>query len=591
MLDRLIRVYQLSKRAFGGHKRSILFLTLLGFLNGALAGIGVNTLIPIFSLISGKSEIFGTDIITAQIQNLFLFLGVDFRLKYLLILVCLLFVVQGVVLLFSNYFIQTITANYERRLRELLFSKTVKADWPYLLKQRVGYLETVINNDVKYGTVVLAGVSGLIITLTSLLVYIIVAVSISFKVTVFTFIFGALYLVLTRPFLVRTKKAGLKTSRMYKEVSNFINENIGGMKTIKVFSAENVINEIAKKKFKILRDLRVEVAMLGAISGGIVQPLSVLFIAAMFAVFYKSPDFNIGAFLALVYLIQKIFAYFNQLQSTMQRAMESVPYLQNVLSYEDKAREFKENVGGSVGFVSGGDLMFDNVNFSYGDDKKILKDISFNLKKGEVVGLIGPSGAGKTTVVDLILRLFRPIGGKILLSGVGIEDINIKEWRDKIGYVSQDMFLMNDTIENNIKFYNDGLSSADIETASRMANIYDFIMSRSDKFQTPVGERGNLLSVGQRQRIVIARVLARKPEILILDEATSALDNESEVEIQRVINNLRGNVTVLVIAHRLSTVMNCDRLMALENGVIVEEGRPVELLKDKSSYFYRVYNT
>lgn len=590
MLDRLIRVYQLSKRAFGHQKRSILFLTILGFVNGVIAGIGINTLIPIFSLVSGKSDILGTDVITRQIQSLFIFLGIDFRLKYLLVFVCLLFIFQSAVFLFSNFFIQTITANYERRLRELLFSKTVKADWPYLLKQRVGYLETVINNDVKYGTVILTGVSGLIITLTSLLIYVIVAISISFKVTAFTFIFGIIYLVLTRPFLVRTKKAGLNTSRMYKEVSNFINENIGGMKTIKVFSAENVINEIAKKKFKILRDLRVEVAMLGAISGGIVQPLSVLFIAAVFAVFYKSPDFNIGAFLALVYLIQKIFAYFNQLQNILQKAIESVPYLQSVLSYEDKAKEFKENMGGSVGFVSGGDLMFDNVDFSYNDDKKILQDISFNLKKGEVVGLVGPSGAGKTTVVDLFLRLFRPTIGKILLGGIDIEYINIKEWRDKIGYVSQDMFLMNDTIENNIKFYNDGLSVMDIETASRMANIYDFIMSRPDKFQTPVGERGNLLSVGQRQRIVIARVLARKPEILILDEATSALDNESEVEIQKVINNLRGKVTVLVIAHRLSTVMNCDRLMALDKGVIVEEGRPEELLKNKESYFYRVYN-
>ena len=590
MWDKLVKIYQLSMRAFGGHKKSILFLTFLGLLNAGLAGIGINTLIPIFSLVSGKSDVLGTDVITGYIESFFVFFGIDFRLKYLLLFIGALFIVQSVVLLFSNYFIARITADYERRTRELLFAKTVRADWPYLLKQKVGYLEMVIANDIKYGAVVLTGISGLVITVMSLLIYILVAINISFTVTAMAFVLGLAYVVCTKPILVRIKKTGLKISALYKDMSHFINESIFGMKTMKVFSAEPAVADIARKKFATLRDLRVRVALLGALGGAVIQPMSVVFIVAIFAVFYTSGAFHIGSFLALIYLIQKIFSYFSQMQSTLQKAIESAPYLQNVLAYEDAAREFTEHIGGGKHFVSGSSLSFDRVSFSYDESKNILEDVSFRLEKGEMVGLIGPSGAGKTTIVDLLLRLFQPTAGKILLGRVDSEEIDMKEWREKIGYVSQDMFLMNDTIENNIRFYDDRLSLPDIELACRQANIHDFIMSRPAAFQTAVGERGNLLSVGQRQRIAIARVLARKPEMLILDEATSALDNESEAAIQRVIDSLRGNATVLIIAHRLSTVMSCDRLLALDRGRIVEEGKPEALLKNTDSYFYRVYH-
>ena len=219
-----------------------------------------------------------------------------------------------------------------------------------------------------------------------------------------------------------------------------------------------------------------------------------------------------------------------------------------------------------------------------------MSNVNFSLKKGEMVGLIGPSGAGKTTIVDLILRLFDPTEGKILIDGDDIKNLDIKDWRKNIGYVSQDIFLQNDTISNNIKFYNDDISEQDIIEGAKMANIYDFINNLPNKFQTIIGERGVLLSGGQRQRIIIARILARKPKLLILDEATSALDNESEIQVQKVIENLKGKITALVIAHRLSTIINSDRLLVIDKGKIVEQGKPQELLEDKESYFYKVYN-
>ena len=207
-----------------------------------------------------------------------------------------------------------------------------------------------------------------------------------------------------------------------------------------------------------------------------------------------------------------------------------------------------------------------------------------------MVGFIGPSGAGKTTIFDLLLRLLRPTEGKILVDGKNIHSIDIPDWRKNLSYVSQDVFLLNDTIFNNIKFFDDSVTKEDVFRAAKLAQIYDFINTLPDKFDTTVGERGVLLSAGQRQRVALARALARKPKVLLLDEATSSLDNESEQRIQTAIENLKGGMTILVIAHRLSTVLNSDKLFVVEKGKIVEEGNPRTLLKEKETYFHKMYN-
>ncbi len=207
-----------------------------------------------------------------------------------------------------------------------------------------------------------------------------------------------------------------------------------------------------------------------------------------------------------------------------------------------------------------------------------------------MVGLVGSSGTGKTTMVDLLLRLLKPQEGKMLLDGEDISEIKLSQWRKSIGYVPQDPFLLNDTIENNIKFYNKDLRQEDIIKAAKMANIYDFIESQPQKMDTAVGERGVNLSGGQKQRIVLARILAKKPQLLILDEATSSLDNESEIIIQKSVEKLKGKITVLAIAHRLSTILNFDKVFIMGNGRIIESGNPRELLEKQNSHFFKIYN-
>lgn len=586
---KLVNFFRIFYRAYRGYKKQILALTALGFLSSLLEGLGINAAIPMFSFITGISNK-ADDPISTVIKKSFDFFQINYSLKYLFIFICGLLIFRVLVLLLSNYIKIKIAAVYEEKTRGELFKLTAEANWQYLLKQKLGHLDTILITNVQYGSSLLQNISSSLMMIASLFIFLLVAINISWQITLITLILGGLIFLVFKPFLYKTRTLSRENEKINRQTAHHINENILGMKTIKVMSAGSKIVDKAKEYFKALRELIIKTNFLSIATGALVQPIGLIFVFIIFAVSYKTSAFNFAALAAIIYLIQRIFSYTQQLQANLYSMTISASYVNRMLEYRDEAKKNKEIDNGKDEFEFIDNLEFKNVAFYYDNLKQILDNISFFIKKGEMVGLIGPSGAGKTTIVDIILRLFNPTKGEILLDGKNINEIDINEWRKKIGYVSQDIFLKNDTIANNIKFYNDSITDEEMVGAARMANIYDFIQNCSNKFETIIGERGLLLSAGQRQRIVIARILARRPEILILDEATSALDNESEVQIQEVIENLKNKVTVLLIAHRLSTVMNCTKLLVLQDGEIKEQGSPQELLSDEKSYFYKVSN-
>lgn len=587
--NRILSIIKLSRQAFGKYKPQIIVLTALGFFSGLLEGIGVNALIPLFSFFV-KDGGQGTDIISKTIKSFFTYLNIDFSLKQILIFICLLFIFKAIALLIFNYVSIKITANYEEQTRNNLLKKTLKANWPYLLKQKLGHLENTLKIDVMNSSKLLQQISGIIMIITNLIVYALVAINISFLITTMTLVLGGILFLVLKPLISKTRATAREVVGVNRDMAHYINENITGIKTVKVMLVDDKIVKIGKGFFNKLKKAKIKMFLFRSVTGTMLQPISLIFICAVFAFSYKTPNFQFAALLAVVYLIQRIFQYIQQFQAKLHAINESIPYLQSVLNYETQSSNSKEENKSLYNFQFNKELEFKNISFFYNTETEVLSNVNFNIKKGEMIGLIGPSGAGKTTIVDLILRLFNPIKGEILLDKKNISDIDLEEWRKNIGYVSQDIFLMNNTIAENIKFYDETITNIIMEESAKMANIYDFIQECPDKFSTIIGERGVELSVGQRQRIVIARVLARKPKFLILDEATSALDNESEVKIQKIIEDLKGKITVFVIAHRLSTVINCDKLLVLENGRIIEKGTPNELLKNKESYFYKVYN-
>ncbi len=586
---KLVNFFKIFYRAYWGYKKQILALTALGFLSSLLEGIGINAAIPIFSFISNTNNK-ANDPISKIIKKSFDFFQINYSLKYLFIFVCGLLMFRVLVLLLSNYIKIKIAAVYQEKTRGELFKLTANANWQYLLKQKLGHLETILVTNVNYGSSLLQSISDSLMIIASLIIFLLVAINISWFITLITLILGGLIFMVFKPFLYKIRTLSRENERINRQTAHHINENILGMKTIKVMSASSKIIDKAKEYFKMLRELIIKTNFLSIATGALIQPIGLIFVFIVFAISYKTSAFNFAALAAIIYLIQRIFAYTQQLQANLYSMTISASYVDKMLEYRDEVIKNKEIDNGTGSFRFNNCLELKDVSFSYDNTKQILNNVSFIIKKGDMVGLIGPSGAGKTTIVDIILRLFNPIKGEILLDGENINKIDVNEWRKNIGYVSQDIFLKNDTIANNIKFYNDLITDEEMEAAAKMANIYDFIQDCPNKFETIIGERGLLLSAGQRQRIVIARILTRKPKFLILDEATSALDNESEMQIQQVIENLKNKITVLLIAHRLSTVMNCAKLLILQNGEIKEQGSPQELLADKESYFYKVNN-
>lgn len=588
--NRLTKIIRLTDRAFGQYKREILILTILGFFSGILEGIGINALIPLFSFITGKG-IAGTDFISRIITDFFKFLNLNLTVGILLTFIILMFVLKSFVTIFVEYIRIKITADYEKTNRSKLFNNVLQSTWPHLIKQKLGYLETVIMIDITASANLLRQISLAITVATGLVIYLLIAINISLIITLITLVLGLIFFLVIKPLVYRTKLLSRQRVSIMKELAHYVNENILGIKTVKTMVVGNSVINKASNFFEQLRKLWIKVVMLESISTSFVEPFSLIFVSIIFVTTYKLPEFNFGVLAAIIYLIHRIFVYIQQLQRIWHKFNNIFPHLEKVLEYEKEAVASFEANQGSVKFNFNESLEFKNLSFSYSTQREeVLSNINFLIKKGAMVGLIGPSGSGKTTLVDLILHLFEPQKGSILLDGKNISEIDINSWRQNIGYVSQDIFLTNDTIANNIRFYDESITDQDLEKYAKMANIYNFIQTLPKKFDTIIGERGIMISAGQRQRIVIARVLARQPRILILDEATSALDNESESQIQRVVNRLKGKITVLAIAHRLSTIMDSDKLLVLQDGKIVEQGNPKELLKNKDSYFFKTYN-
>lgn len=589
IIKRIFSTIRLFQRGYGEYKRQIIILTVLGFFSGLLEGIGVNAIIPLFSFVSENNNR-SSDFISRTIENFFNFFHLDFNLHYLLIFISILFILKAIMLVIFNYINVKITSHYEQKTRSDLFCDTMLADWSYLLRQKIGYLEQVIITDISRSSALLRHLSGTILLATNLLVYTVIALNISAFITFITLFIGFILFLFFKPMFYKARIIAQHQADINKQVAHLIDEHMIGAKTIKTVHAESSVLKKAAEYFNKLRETSIQANFVSSVNYALVEPVGVIFIVVMFAISYKLPTFSFASFAVIIYLIQRIFSNLQVAQNRLQTISELAPYLGIIIKYKQDAAAHKEQDDGARDFKFNKKLEFKNVGFSYFKEKEILRQVNFLVEKGEMVGLIGPSGAGKTTIVDLILRLFKPSLGEILLDNAPVSDISLGQWREKIGYVSQDIFLLNDTIANNIKFYNEAISGDDLMAAAKIANIFDFIQEQPNKFETIVGERGVLLSGGQRQRIILARIIARKPELLVLDEATSALDNESEVLIQKAIENLKGKITVLAIAHRISTITNADRLIVLDKGKIIEQGTPEKLLKDTRSYFYKMYN-
>jgi subfamily B ATP-binding cassette protein MsbA len=586
-IEKFKRIIKVVRDGYNGYASKIFFLTFLGMINSFLEGIGVTALIPVFTLAAGK-DVVGGDFISKAIRSFFGFFGFDLRLKFLLAFIILVFIFKFLVDIAANYVSASIYTKYQADTMKSLFGKMLNSSWSFLANQKVGYLDNLLSVNIKFSRLMLQEFSSLMILIIGATVYLFIAFSISASITSVTLMFGLFIFFIFRNAVKKLKGLAYDTNKYSKKIAHFINEKVVGMKTIKIFSVEDGVRQKAFEYFTELNRLQMRAYVRKKMNASILTPLSMFFVMGLFVFFFLRPGFDIAVFIVLVFLIQKIFEYIKQAQSALQNFVECLPYLENILHYDREMGLVKEDKGGDVVNTDFGDIKFDNVNFSYPSSREVLSNVNFVLPQGSMVGLVGYSGAGKTTIVDLLLQLLKPSSGKIWVGNTDINNLNLDVWRKNVGYVSQDVFIINGTVADNIRFFDKTITDDDVAEAVKLADMHEFIFSNPKGLLTELGERGTKMSVGQRQRISIARVLARHPKILVLDEATSSLDNETERNIQDVLQGLRGKMTVLIIAHRLKTVMNCEKILVIQNGNIVESGTPRELLDNPDSYFSRM---
>jgi len=484
--------------------------------------------------------------------------------------------------------IQTKTA---KKLRDDVFSSIIEMQLDYFNKNRVGNLMNYVYNDVEN---VNSSISSTFVNFLqnpfSILVFLAVLLALSWKLTLFSAITSLSILVIIRIIGKNIKGLALSFQTKMGDMNSVLQEKFNGIKVIKSTAFEEVELHKFKTFTKDFRKLGIRIAQLKNMISPLNETLLIAAIAMVLwfgglQVFHGVMTANeLLVFAFTLYSTMGPIKQLGEANTSLQIGLISVERLFGVLDTKP------DIVNGNRGIKTfSGTIRFEDVCFKYNkeqpDAPNVLDHVSFEIKKGEMVALIGQSGSGKSTAVDLLMRFYDVDSGRITIDGIDIREFDYKQLRKMIGVVSQEVILFNDTIEQNIAYgVHEEIDHDRIIKAAKLANAHQFILDKTDQYNTIIGDRGVQLSGGQRQRIAIARAMVKNPELLIFDEATSALDNESEKVVQQAIDHAMEDRTALVVAHRLSTVKNADKIIVMERGKVVESGDHASLLQQNGVY-------
>ncbi|MCL0040731.1 ABC transporter transmembrane domain-containing protein [Thermodesulfovibrionales bacterium] len=515
------------------------------------------------------------------------FLGKDTTLLIILPIAVLgLFVARGCLAFFQAYLMLSVGAKVVRDIRNALYGHLLFLPINEFKKESSGaMLSRAINDAGQLQQFLAQAVKDMFISGTTVIVLIGVAFYMRWDLALIAIVVLPFAFYSVKRVGIRLKNVSTEAQKKISLITEFFSETISGIKMVKVFGKEGVLNKLFMKRNhsyyqELMRATRLTglTTLIMEVIGGF-GIASVLWYGGWLVI---QGIITPGQFFAFLTAIFMVYAPAKRLAAAHSSIQQSKASLERIDELLDK--EVETNGKGHMGPLRD-QIEFRKVSFSYpGSKRDVLSNLSFSVKKGEIVAIVGRSGAGKTTLVDLIPRFYDPRDGAIYINGVNIADVSLQSLRQQIGLVSQDIILFNDTVRANIVFGSPDVFDGHIINAAKAAYANDFILELPEGYDTIIGEGGVLISGGQRQRISIARAILKNPSILILDEATSALDAESEMMVQMAIDALIRDRTTFVIAHRLSTVKNADRIIVLENGSIVEIGVHDELLKTGGIY-------
>ena len=426
-----------------------------------------------------------------------------------------------------------------------------------------------------------------VVTILALLIYI------SWWVTAFIGILGFFGTYFMRKALENpAHKVGIKNQNTFEQVSKLVVDSIDGARIVKTQNAQELLQDRLEELQRPLIGTAGRMSVFNGLSHAFFEIYSFLLIIAIMGIVLIMPSVDIGlpqlaALIIAKRRMQPNISNFNSMLVGMSYSLRQIEIADEVLNKMPIENSGDQKlVPGSYDYIAVKDVSF---YYQQTEERYVLQDVSFELRSGEVTALVGATGAGKSTLVDLLVRLYDPVIGRIEAGTTDIREIDLSVWRDSIGYVSQDTYLFNASIRDNIAMWKN-FGEDEVQCAAKAARLHDFITTLPEGYDTIVGDRGLKLSGGQRQRVAIARAIIQRPSLLIFDEATSALDNVTEQEIQENINALKTGAAVLVIAHRLSTVEDADQIIVLEDGKIAEIDAHQNLLARKGIYYALYYS-
>ena len=508
-------------------------------------------------------------------------------------MICL--AVIGAILIYWNGILSVIiSSSIYKNITDDLYVKIQSLDMEYFSRTKIGELMIKVLNDPSNVNYLIIESFNMVSEVFRAVVCLIIAFYKDWKLTLGVLVIAPILMVTVKRYSKKLKKSGRARQEATGILNSKLQETLSGIRVIKAFAMEKEEIKDFKKKSMELKRVALKSARYTSKSSAISEAINYIMVAMllMFGGFrvLRGNHFTTGDFITIVGAISSMYTPVKRAISRYNEISMNIPSIGRIFEILDVVPEIADTPDCVKFEEFRSDITFESVDFRYKDnDEKILKNINLVAKKGETVALVGNSGGGKSTLVNLIPRFFDVDAGEISIDGLNVKDYKIKSLRKKIGIVPQETFLFGGTVLENIKYGNQKASVEEVIEAAKKANAHEFIEKLEQGYETEIGERGVKLSGGQKQRISIARAILENPQILILDEATSALDNESEQLVQDALEKLMKGKTTFVIAHRLSTIINSDKIVVIQQGEIKEVGSHEELL-DKDGIYKSLYN-
>lgn len=507
-----------------------------------------------------------------------------------LILICIFLVImvflKNMFTFLSTFFLSDLVQSSVKKLREKMYQKILVLPMSFFSDERKGNLLSTFSADLKETELAIKATTNAIFKDPFYVIgYFATLFIISFKLTFFIVLFLPIAGLIISKISNGLKKRSKKGQENLGDMLSLTEETLFGLRIIKSFNAQSFMNNKFERKSNSLYSLMLGINRRIYLASPISEFLGVLATSGVLLYGgnlvlneFIQPDVFIGYLI----LFSQLISPFKSISKAVYDSSQGIAALERIekITLQDQLIKNSPATPQPINFNK--EISFNNVSFKY-NHEQVLENISFKIKKGETVAIVGHSGAGKSTIADLLIRFYDVVEGSINIDNINVKKINLSQLRKLMGVVTQDSILFNDTVINNIAFGVEIENSQVLESA-KMANADEFIQNLDKKYETFIGDAGNKLSGGEKQRLSIARAIYKNPEILILDEATSSLDTKSEKAVQEALNRLMKNRTSLVIAHRLSTIQNADKIIVLDNGKIVEMGSHKELVAKNSFY-------